>query len=263
MRLLTALLLVLALNLRLLAAEEEAAPQAAPDAAEAVPVEPESPAPEEPKPEAKPVLPLLLPCGQLLKITPERSVRMVDFDKLLAEGKLEAKPDASPEMITKDPASGDVFAVAEIRLQGKGVVRKTDFALRYGSETAACLALAEGVGGFDVRLWQVDEGTARLLFAVPEFTTVVFFEYAPELRVTLPASPEIAFGEQADAPVAPGEPGVAPPVPTEPAPAPKPAKPEPKPEPKKEEPKKPAPAKPEPKPEPKKEEPAGGGIPLF
>jgi hypothetical protein len=264
MRLLTCLLLAFALHSPLFAAEEDAAEPAATDAPEATPADAEAPATEE----AKPVLPLLLQCGKLIKITPETSVRMVDFDKMLAEGQLEVKTDALPEAVSKDPASGDVFAVAEIRLKGDGTVRKTDFALNYGSETAPCLALAEGVGEFDVRLWQVKAGTARLLFEVPEFTKAVALEYAPELRVKLPPSPEIPFGEKPEAAPAPSEPEPAAPAEAAAAPAPEPTKPEAKPEakkeePKKPEPKKPEPKKPEPKPAPKKEEPAGGGIPLF
>jgi len=216
------------------------------EATEAVEAQPET-APEEVPQPPPPVLPLQLRCGQLVKLEAATSVSMVDLAKMVEDGKLKPDPNALPDTTQRTASSGEVFAVAELRLAPGQSVGKTDFALLHGSERSECLALAEGVGAFDERLFELKKSTVRLLFAVREGTESVAVAYAPQLRVPLPVSGAIPFGEQApDAVPAPEE--SAPTVVAAPAAAP--AKPAAKPE-----------AKPAPKPEPKK--PADTGIPLF
>lgn len=217
-------------------------------AEETVEAQPEA-APEEVPQPPPPVLPLQLRCGQLIKVEAATSVSMVDLAKMVEDGKLKPDPNALPDTTQRTASSGQVFAVAELRLAAGQSVGKTDFVLLHGSERSECLALAEGVGAFDERQFELKKSTVRLLFVVQEGTESVQIAYAPQLRVPLPASRAIPFGEQASVAVpAPEE--SAPTVVAAPAAAP--AKPE-------------AEAKPEPKPAPKPEpkKPADTGVPLF
>ena len=213
----------------------------------------------------KPALPLSLHCGQLVAIAPATTAEAVDMAKMIAQGKLEPQSDAMPETSLRSPAQGSVFAIAEVRLESRRSVGRTDFALRHGDATSKCLALASGQSAFDERVWEVGKGTVRLLFEVPAQTKSVALAYAQPLSIQLPPPPFVPFGAQPPPQIpadtaattedTPPPPKAEPPAKTaaKPTSAPKPdTKPKPKPAPA---------AKPKPKPKPKK--PADAGIPLF
>lgn len=228
------------------------------EASPAVPAaEPAEPAAEpEPPP---PALPLRLHCGQLLGLEPATSVSAVDMVRMIETGKLEPDPAALPDTVQQPAPPGRIFAVAKLRLDSGQRVGKTDFVLKRDNAKYECLALAEEMGSFDPRLHELAKGTVRLLFAVPSDSKSLVLEYAPGLRVALPPSRPIPFGEQEQeivaVPAAPPADVAKPEAKPEPAPAPIPeTKPEPKPEAK---PTPPPEAKPAPKP------PAAPGIPLF
>lgn len=255
-------LLIAGLALPLVWADE--APAAAPAAESAEPAAEPEPAPAPPPP----VLPLRLHCGQLLGLEPATSVAAVDMVKMVEAGKLEADPAVLPDTVQQPAPPGRIFAVAKLRLDSGQRVGKTDFVLRRDSDKYECLALAEETGSFDPRLHELANGTVRLLFAVPADSQSLILEYAPGLRVPLPPSRPIPFGEQAVAEAPPPAVEVAKPeAKPEPTPVPQPeTKPEPAPAPKPETKPEPAPApkpaaKPEPAPAPKPA--AKPEIPLF
>ena len=259
MRTWIALLLTVGIASHLATGADEATPEGAP-AAETEDVEVATTSEEgaEPAQPVGPTLPLQLHCGQLISIVPATEAETVDMQKALAAGNLEPDAEALPDTLRKTPATGMAFAVAEIRLAAKQSVGRTDFILRHGSQESKCLALGDGSSAFDERLWELAEGTARLLFEVPQETHAVSLEYAPDLRVKLPGTGELPFGDQPLPDVQP--PPNPTPVEQPAAPA---ATPTQKPKPAAKPTPEPVPEKAAPKPTPKKPKPADDGAPLF